>query len=135
MITFLTLLKSFMPLHLLNPIHHRRCTLRPRPVLLLGKIPQFHIISWCGNFVKRHSLCIVLGGFPHQENRWNYGVSRSVLYCEKAKYDLQILIVFLTFWEVFDKTHSFFVPSSCKFSPPFYNTPDFYWIDSQTSSP
>ena len=126
MTTFLTLLKNFTLLHLLNPIHHRRCTLRPRHVLLLGKIPQFHLISCCGNFAKRHSFCRVSGGFPDQEVRLNYGISRSVLYCEKAKYSIQILIVFLTFWEMFDKTHSLFVPSSCKFSPPFYNTPDFY---------
>ena len=109
MITFLTLLKIFTLLHLLNPIHHRRCTLRTRHVLLLGKIPQFHLISWCGNFAKRHSFCIVSGGFPHLEIRSNYGISRSVLYCEKAKYGIQILIVFLTFWEVFDKTHHPFI--------------------------
>ena len=49
------------------------------------KIPQFHLISWCGNFVKRHSFRIVFGEsklclstkFPHQEIRWNCGVLRS----------------------------------------------------------
>ena len=27
----------------------------------LWKIPSFHLISWCGNFVERHSFHIVLG--------------------------------------------------------------------------
>ena len=51
------------------------------------KIPQFHLISWCSNFVERHSFRIVSGKlpetmwelclstkFPHQEFRWNYGI-------------------------------------------------------------
>ena len=46
----------------------------------LQKIPYFHLISWCGNFMERHSFCIVSGDspktmqklclatkFPHQE--------------------------------------------------------------------
>ena len=46
----------------------------------LRKILQFHLISWCGNFMERHSFRIVLGHspetmrklclstkFPHQE--------------------------------------------------------------------
>ena len=45
------------------------------------KIPNFHLISWYGNFVERHSFCIVLGDspetygnclptkFPHQKIR------------------------------------------------------------------
>ena len=41
----------------------------------LRKIPYFHLISWCGNFLKRHSfrtpetlpkLCLSIK-FPHQE--------------------------------------------------------------------
>ena len=27
--------------------------------ITLHKIPQFHLISWCGNFVERHSFCRV----------------------------------------------------------------------------
>ena len=30
----------------------------------LRKIPQFHLISWCGNFVEGHSFHIVSGGSP-----------------------------------------------------------------------
>ena len=50
--------------------------------LPLRKIPSFHLISWCGNFVERHSFLIVSGDspetmwklclstkFPHQEIR------------------------------------------------------------------
>ena len=32
--------------------------------LTLRKIPQFHLISWCGNFVERHSFRIVSGETP-----------------------------------------------------------------------
>ena len=59
--------------------------------LTLPKISQFHLISWCGNFVERHSFHIVSDDspetmrklclstiFPHQEIRWNYGIFRSV---------------------------------------------------------
>ena len=31
------------------------------PCLTLSKMPQFHLISWCGNFVERHSFRIVSG--------------------------------------------------------------------------
>ena len=57
----------------------------------LQKIPQFHLISWCGNFVERHSLCTVLCDspetmrklrlstkLPYQEIRWNYSIFCSV---------------------------------------------------------
>ena len=57
----------------------------------LSKILQFHLIPWCGNFVERHSLPIVLCDspetmrklrlstkLPHQEIRWNYGIFCSV---------------------------------------------------------
>ena len=44
--------------------------------IALQKIPQFHVISWCGNFVERHSFRIVSCNsiclstkFPHQEIR------------------------------------------------------------------
>ena len=56
----------------------------------LRKIPQFHLISWWGNFVERQSFRIVLGDslkemrklclsakLLHQEIRWNYGILRS----------------------------------------------------------
>ena len=56
----------------------------------LRRIPQFHLKSWCGNFVERHSfrivsdvspetirkLCLSIK-FPHQEIRWNYDILRS----------------------------------------------------------
>ena len=57
----------------------------------LQKIPQFHQISWCGNFVERHSLRTVLCDspetmqklrlstkLPYQEIRWNYSIFCSV---------------------------------------------------------
>ena len=53
----------------------------------LQKLPQFHLISWCGNFVERNSFRIVSGDspeatrklflstkLPHLEIRWNYGI-------------------------------------------------------------
>ena len=60
--------------------------------LSLGKIPKFHWISWCENFLERHSfhwtssespealrkLCFSKK-FPHQEIRWNVNILRSVL--------------------------------------------------------
>ena len=61
------------------------------PRIVLRKIPKFHLISWCENFVKRHSFSIVSSDSPetmrkrclstkfsHQEIRWNYGILRSV---------------------------------------------------------
>ena len=60
--------------------------------ITLHKIPQFHLISWCGNFVERHSFRIVSGdspeavrklclstNFPHQEIRRNCGILCSVI--------------------------------------------------------
>ena len=57
----------------------------------LRKIPQFHLIFWCGNFVERRSFRIVLGElyktmrklclstkFPHQEIRWHCSIFGSV---------------------------------------------------------
>ena len=57
----------------------------------LRKIPQFHLISWYGNFVERHGFWIVSGHppetmrkmylsakFPHQEIRWNKDTLRCV---------------------------------------------------------
>ena len=56
----------------------------------LRKIPYFHLISWCGSFVERHSFRIDSGESPEtvrklclstkcpqQEIRWNYGILRS----------------------------------------------------------
>ena len=60
--------------------------------MTLQKIPQFHVTSWCGNYVERSSFCIVLGTspetmgklflstkFPHQEITWNDGIFRRVM--------------------------------------------------------
>ena len=33
-------------------------------LLTLRKIPKFHLISWCENFVERHSFRIVSGEMP-----------------------------------------------------------------------
>ena len=32
--------------------------------VLFPKIPYFHLISWCGNFVERHNFRIVYGKSP-----------------------------------------------------------------------
>ena len=52
--------------------------------MTLRKIPSFYLISWCRNFVERHSFRIVSPKtmrklclstkFPHQKIRWNYGL-------------------------------------------------------------
>ena len=57
----------------------------------LQKIPEFHLIFLCGNFVERHIFRIVSGKslktmwtlclstkFPLQEIKWNYGIFLSV---------------------------------------------------------
>ena len=57
---------------------------------LLWKIPKFHLISWCGNFVEKHRFGIVSGESPetmrklwlsrkcpHYETKWNYGIFRN----------------------------------------------------------
>ena len=67
--------------------------LQRRSHITLRKLPWFHLISWCGNFVERHSFYIVLGEspetmrklclftkFPHQEISWSYGIFRSVIW-------------------------------------------------------
>ena len=58
---------------------------------LLWKVPKFHLITWCTNFVKMHSFVRVSGDtpktlrkmwvstkFPHQKNKWNYGILYSI---------------------------------------------------------
>ena len=57
-----------------------------KALCLLLSLQNF-LISWCENFVKRNSFCMVSGDspetmrklflstkFPHQEIRWNYGI-------------------------------------------------------------
>ena len=59
----------------------------------LREIPWFHLISWCGNFVERHSFRIVSGESPktmrklclatkflHQKIRLNYSIFHSASY-------------------------------------------------------
>ena len=70
------------------------------------KIPQFHLISWCENFVKRQIFLIVLADspetmrkmylstkFPQQEIRWNYGVLHSVSTAQRFTYSLLAVVV------------------------------------------
>ena len=58
---------------------------------ILRKIPEFNLISWRENFMKRHNFRRVSGKStetvrklylstkcPHQEIRWNYGILHSV---------------------------------------------------------
>ena len=63
-----------------------------------GKVPKFHLISWCGIFVERlnfrrdsaespktlKTLCFSTK-FPHQEIRWNFGILRSTTLNSVAK--------------------------------------------------
>ena len=63
---------------------NQKCPPR-RAKVTLGKIPEFHIISWYENFVERRifrsvsressktlrKMCLS-AKFPHQEIRWNY---------------------------------------------------------------
>ena len=54
----------------------------------LRQIPKFHLISFCGNFVERHSLRRVLGNLPettetvpfHKISTPGFGIWRSVYY-------------------------------------------------------
>ena len=64
----------------------------------LHKLPQLHLISWCGNFMEKHSIRIISGDamqilciispetmwklclsrkFVYHEIRWNYSILRS----------------------------------------------------------
>ena len=86
---FWHLLNQFLPEHF---EHFRYWSLENYIVitqLLLGKKPQFHLISWYGNFAERHSFRIISDDspetirklclsakFPHQEIRWDYGIFR-----------------------------------------------------------
>ena len=69
---------------------------------VLCKIPKFHRISWCGNFLGKHSYCRASGEPPetlrklcfstkflHQEIRWNYGILHSQV---TFKYQSSILL-------------------------------------------
>ena len=72
----------------------------------LRKKLQFHLMSWCGNFVKRHSFRIVLGNSPktkqklclstkfsNQEIRWNQGI-----FCSDGLHDKWTQ--FFKFWSI-----------------------------------
>ena len=39
----------------------------------LRKIPKFHLVSWCRNFVDMHNFGRVSKKFAHRDIRWNYG--------------------------------------------------------------
>ena len=67
------------------PIPVHRCEFNR--LVTLRKMPYFHLISSCRNFVERHSFRIVSGESPetvgelclskkfwHQEIRWSYGI-------------------------------------------------------------
>ena len=85
-------------------------------VLTLGKILNFHLISWCGDFVEMDSFGRVAGNspekFPHQIISWNVWASLrwSCLgyFSESAKlqqtncfflYSLQLSKVYSKHWE------------------------------------
>ena len=72
------------------PLFWRNCISSPKNVEICGsmrKIRKFHLISWWGNIVERHSFRRVSGEshetlrklclsakFPHQEIRWNFSI-------------------------------------------------------------
>ena len=80
----------------------------------LRKIPKFHLIYWCGNFVERHSfhrvsskspetlqkLCLSTK-FLHQKIRWNLDILRSVTFWNNSaliKFDDQnIVTIFICY--------------------------------------
>ena len=76
------------------------------------KVPQFHLIFWCGNFMERYNFSIISGEspknmrkpylsikFPHQEIRWNYRIFRSAsLYYSHCMKSVHIRSFF---WSVF----------------------------------
>ena len=85
-LTFKFVFDLIEPIATVPPINNAgaRSSLDP-----LRKILLFHLISWSGNFVERHSFRRVSGKspetlrklcfstkFPHQEIRWNYGILR-----------------------------------------------------------
>ena len=68
-------------------------------ISVLSIIPEFYLISWCGNFVERHSfhrisensrktlwkLCLSTI-FPYQEISWNLSILRSAGLSEFSQY-------------------------------------------------
>ena len=84
----------------------------------MRKIPYFHLISWCRNFVERHSFSIVSGESPetmrklclsakflHQEIRWNYGFY-AVEYAEKTR-----ILAYFTQRSVYKSRKHFLAPA------------------------
>ena len=64
-----------------------------------SKVPYCHLISWCGNFVERHSFRIAVGNLP--KLRWNYVFPQN-FYTKKlgeitAFYAVIFLLVLLTY--------------------------------------
>ena len=44
----------------------------------LHKIPKFHLISWCGNFVERHRFCRISGESPETLRKLFLSITRNL---------------------------------------------------------
>ena len=77
----------------------------------LRKIIEFHLITWWGNFMERHSFRIVLGDspetmqklclstkFPDQKIRWNYGILQIYTTKKTEKKKLEFNFIKLESW-------------------------------------
>ena len=78
--------------------------------MALRKIPKFHLISWCGNFVGKHSFCRVSGQslqtlwklslstkFSYQEFKWKCSIFSSVNHKKDFKIATPLCIAFTFF--------------------------------------
>ena len=63
----------------------------------LRQIPKLHLISFCGNFVERHSLLRVLGNLPETLRKL----------CLSAKFLNQALVFGAVYITSFDQDHTF----------------------------
>ena len=65
----------------------------------LHKIPSFHLTSWCGNFVERHSFRIVSGDSPETVFPQNFHTMKlgeiTVFYVVKSNRTRKGAIVFV----------------------------------------
>ena len=91
-------------------------------ISVLSIIPEFYLISWCGNFVERHSfhrisensrktlwkLCLSTI-FPYQEISWNLSILRSAGLSNTRTWHLQKHIFntpYKEVWPVFNYYHN-----------------------------
>ena len=106
--------------------------------LSLRKMPKFHLISWCGNFVERQSfhtfssespktirkLCLSTK-FPNLEITWDYGILRSIFDWRKIEY----LINHITKYNICNQKINAFFKANL-----LWATPDLNWQKKQKLS-